>query len=249
VLERALDFGINYWDTAASYGNSEELIGPTLEKRRDEVFMVSKSAMKTYGEFMKELENSLTRLKTDHIDLYHMHNWQPKKGDTSPKAREGAFKAVVKAKEQGMIRAYGVTGHSGADILMECIKAFDPDALLKTFPAKRPDNGKYEDELLPLAVERNMGVIAMKVVKHVRNSDEKPSELIRYGLSLPGVCVAIVGTGEVAHVEANAALATSFQSFDEKKRKAFSDKVAMNIPAGLPQPWDLPGYTDGAPLA
>ncbi len=244
IVSRALDFGINYWDTARAYKNSEELIGPVVEKRRKEIFLVSKSATKTYDEFMREIETSLKNLRTDHIDLYHMHNWQPEKGDTSPKAREGAFKAVTKAKDEGIIKHFGVTGHSGPDILMDCIKAFDPDALLTTFPANRPDNGRYEDELLPLAVERNMGVIAMKTVRHVRNSDEKPSELIRYALSLPGVCTTIVGTGEVPHIEANAELATNFKAFKADQLKAFSDKVAYNIPTGLPQPWDLPGYDD-----
>lgn len=245
MLERALDFGINYWDTARAYQNSEELIGPVLEKRRSEVFMVSKSAAKTYDDLMRELETTLKNLRTDHLDLYHMHNWQPKKGDTSPKAREGAFKAIVKAKEDGTIKNFGVTGHSGPDILMECIKAFDPDALLTIFPANRPDNGRYEDELLPLAVERNMGVIAMKTVRHVKNSDESPRELMRYALSLSGVCTAIVGTGEIDHVESNAKLTTNFKPFKGNELRKFSDKVAMGIPTGLPQPWDLPGYEDG----
>ena len=245
ILERALDFGINYWDTARNYGNSEELIGPVLEKRRSEVFMVSKSASSTYDDFMKDLETSLKNLRTDYIDLYHMHNFQPKKGDVDAKAREGAWKAAVKAKEQGMIKHFGVTGHSGSDILMEVIKAYDPDALLTIFPANRPDNGQYEDELLPLAVEKNMGIIAMKTVKHVKNSDEQPRELIRYALSLPGVSTAIVGTGDIDHLESNAKMATNFKSFEEIQRKEFADKVALNIPTGLPQPWDLPGYEDG----
>lgn len=92
MLERALELDINYWDTAHSYGNSEELIGPVLEKHRKEVFMVSKSRMATYDDFMKEFEGSLKNLRTDYLDLYFMHNWQPTKGDASPKAREGAFK-------------------------------------------------------------------------------------------------------------------------------------------------------------
>lgn len=245
LLERALELGINYWDTAASYKNSEELIGPTLEKHRKEVFMVSKSSKNTYDDFMREFEGSLKKLRTDYIDLYLMHNWQPKKGDTSPKAREGAFKAVSKLKDQGVIKHHGVTGHSGADILIQCVKAFDPDALLTIFPANRPDDGKYEDELLPLCAERDMGVIAMKTVKHVKNSDEQPRELIRYALSLPGVRTAIVGTGDMDHLESNAKMATNFKSFEKNQLKAFADKVAMNIPSGLPQPWDLPGYEDG----
>lgn len=144
-----------------------------------------------------------------------------------------------------MIKNFGVTGHSGADILIECVKAFDPDALLTIFPANRPAKGKYEDELLPLCAERNMGVIAMKTVKHVKNSDEKPSELIRYALSLPGVSTAIVGTGDIDHLESNAKMATNFKAFEGNQLKAFADKVAMNIPYGLPQPWDLPSYEDG----
>ncbi len=245
LLERALDFGINYWDTARGYEGSEELMGPVVEKHRKEIFLVSKCGAKTYDDFMSMLEVSLKNLRTDHLDLYHMHNFQPEKGDTDAKAREGAWKAAVKAKEEGIIKNFGVTGHSGADILIEVIKAYDPDALLTTFPANRPDSGKYENELLPLAVEKKMGVIAMKTVRHVRNSDEKPSELIRYALSLPGICTAIVGTGEIGHLEANAKLATAFKPLDDKHREKFADKVAMNIPTGLPQPWDLPGYEDG----
>ncbi len=244
IVSRALDFGINYWDTARAYKNSEELIGPVVEKRRKEIFLVSKSTARTYDDFMRDLETSLKNLRTDHLDLYFMHNWQPLKGDTSPKAREGAFKASLKAKEQGIIRSFGITGHSGPDILMDCIHAFDPDALLTIFPASRPDGGRYEDELLPLAVEKNMAVIAMKTVRHARNSDLPTPELIRYALSLPGISCAIVGTGEIAHVEANAALATRFKPMEKTDRKIFADKVAVNIPAGLPQPWDLPGYDD-----
>jgi aryl-alcohol dehydrogenase-like predicted oxidoreductase len=244
ILNRALDFGINYWDTAESYNGSEELIGPVLEKRRSEVFMVSKTDTKTYDDFMKALEGSLKRLRTDHLDLFQMHNFSARSGDSAT-SREGAWKAAVKAKEQGMIKNYGVTGHSGPDILMEVIKAYDPDTLLTTFPANRPDDGRYETELLPLALERNMGVIAMKSVRHVRNSDQSPSELIRYALSLPGICTTIVGTGDVIHVDANAKLATNFHPLDKKERDKFSKMVAMSIPSGLPQPWDLPGYTDG----
>lgn len=246
LLERALELGINYWDTASSYGNSEELIGPTLEKHRKDVFMVSKSRAAAYDDFMKEFEGSLKKLRTDYIDLYHMHNWQPNRGDDSPKARAGAFKAVTKLKDQGVIKNFGVTGHSGADILIECVKAFDPDAVLSIFPANRPDGGKYEDELLPLCIERKVGVIAMKTVKHVKNSDEQPRELIRYALSLPGISTAIVGTGDMDHLESNAKMAAAFSPFKDNERKAFADKVAVNIPTGLPQPWDLPGYEDGA---
>ena len=243
IVERALDFGINYWDTARAYKNSEELIGPVVERRRKEIFLVSKSAERDYDGFMREIEISLKNLKTDHIDLYHMHNLDPKKDSVSV-LEKGAFRAVLKLKEQGVIKNFGVTGHSGAEILIEAINAFNPDALLTTFPANRPDGGRYEDELLPLAVKKKMGVIAMKTVRHVRNSDLPPAELIRYALSLPGISTAIVGTGEIDQMENNAKLVTNFRPLDDGQRASFSDKVAFNLPSQLPQPWDIPGYDD-----
>ena len=244
IVERALDFGINYWDTARAYSKSEELIGPVVEKRRKEIFLVSKTGAKDYDGYMRDLELSLKNLKTDYLDLYHLHNFNPGAGDTDAKAREGAYRAALKAKEQGMIKNFGVTGHSGTAILIEVINAYNPDALLTTFPANRPEEGRYEDELLPLAVSKKMAVIAMKTVRHVRNSDLPPSELIRYALSLPGISTAIVGTGEIDHLESNARLATNFKSLNSSGRSDLSKKVAANIPAQLPQPWDLPGYND-----
>lgn len=244
ILERALDFGVNYWDTARAYGNSEVMIAPVVERRRKEIFLVSKTGNKDYDGFMRDLEISLKNLKTDHLDLYHLHNFQPQKGDENAKSREGAYKAALKAKEQGVIKNFGVTGHSGTAILIEVINAYNPDVLLTTLPANRPEDGRYEDQLLPLAVSKKMGVVAMKAVRHVRNSDLPPGELIRYAMSLPGVCTTIVGVGEIDHLESNVKLATNFKPFNRSDRSKLNQQVAANIPSQLPQPWDLPDYDD-----
>jgi len=240
-LENALKAGVTYYDTSRNYGISEQLAGPFVEKHRDEIFLVSKSARRDYDGFMREFEVSLNKLKTDHIDLYHMHNLRPR--DDVQAMDNGCARACRELKEQGVIKAYGVTGHSGAAILEKAITTLDPDALLVVLPASRPDNGQYEDVLLPLCQKRNMGVIAMKCVRHARDADLKGSDLIRYSLSLPGVHTAIVGLDTDAHLHENAAMASGFQPMDAQARKEMSGYVSLAL-AGHPPPWERPGYED-----
>ncbi len=254
LLESALRAGVNYWDVAANYGSemlpefhpSEEIIAPMVQKHRKEIFLVSKSAQRSYDDFRRELERSLTRLGVDHIDLFHMHNIKPK--DNIDEMEKGCFKALVEAKEQGIVGAYGITGHSGAQVLIDCLKRFDPDALLTIFPCNRPDEGRYEDELLPLARERNMGVIGMKTVKHARNADLKGSDLIRYALGLEGVHGAIVGLDTAAHLNENIAMASHYQPLSAEERVAMV-RESQKCLVGLTAPWDVPGYEDGCSMA
>lgn len=242
ILEAALKAGVTYYDTARGYGPSEQRIGPFVKKHRDEIYLVSKSGRRTYDGFMRELEKSLTLLQTDHIDLYHLHNLRPRDKNVA-EIEQGAVKAARKAREQGMIKHFGITGHSGAAILVKAIKAWNPDAILTIYPATRPDHGRYEDDILPLAAETNMGVIAMKCVRHARDADLKGSDLIRYSLSLEGVHTAIVGLDTLAHLNENVAMASTFQPLDATARKRMSDHVQLAL-AGHPAPWDRPGYED-----
>jgi aryl-alcohol dehydrogenase-like predicted oxidoreductase len=73
--------------------------------------------------------------------------------------------------------------------------------------------------------------------------------MLGYALSLPGVASTIVGTGSMEHLESNARIATNFSSMDQQKRKALTEQVIASIPAGLPQPWDLPGYAEDCAIA
>lgn len=245
LLLRALDHGINYWDTARAYGQSERLIGPVVPKVRERIFLVSKSAKRDYDGFMRELETSLRNLQTDHLDLYHIHNLNPRRDDVA-NIENGAAKAAIKAREEGIIKAFGVTGHSGAAILMESIKRFDPDAVLTIFPCNRPDKGRYEDELLPLATKRRMGVIAMKTVRMARQADLKGTDLIRYAMSLDGVHVTIVGLDTQAHLDENAAMAADFKPLTDNRRAQMTRDSRLAL-AGLVAPWDRPGYHDHFP--
>jgi len=243
LLTRSLELGINFWDTSRGYGPSEDMIGPMVAKRRDEIYLVTKSRGRTYDAFMRDMDTSLKKLKTDHIDLMHIWNL-PKNADLD-EIENGAFKAIQKLKEDKVIKHFGVTGHSGAAILIAAMKRFNPDAVLTVFPCTRDDNGRYEDDLLPLAREKKMGMIAMKTVRRARNADLKGTDLIRYALGLEGIHTAIVGLDTLAHLNDNADMATNFKPLTDEK-KAWLQQEASKALADVPTPWEQPGYQDGA---
>ncbi len=243
LLHRALDHGINYWDTSRGYGKSEEIISPVLTKRRDEIFLVTKSDGRTYDAFMKDFETSLNTLGVDHVDL--MHVWNVGANEDLDVIEKGAYKAIQKLKDEKAISHFGITGHSGAAILMDLITRIDPDAILTVFPCTRDDEGRYEDELLPLARDRKMGVIGMKTVRRARNADLRGSDLVRYALSLDGVNSTIVGLDTQAHLDENIQMATNFKPMNSEER-AELHSYSVRALAGIPTPWEQPGYRDGA---
>ncbi|MBI2301031.1 MAG: aldo/keto reductase [Armatimonadetes bacterium] len=254
VLQYALDtHGINYWDTASGYSTklpdgtvvaSESLIGPALKPNRDRVVMVSKAGSRDYDGLRRELDRSLQRLQTDHLDILHLHAFMGSEAGNLDAVEEGAVRAARKAKEEGLIKAFGITGHDQPDILMACIRRFEPDAVMTIFPSTRPVQGRFETELAPLAVERKMALIAMKAVRRAQGSSLKGTDLVRYAMSVSGIQVTIVGLDSQEHLDANAAMATSFQPMTAQQRERFSRYTRLALGEG-PAPWELQGYRDG----
>jgi len=244
MLESALAKGINYWDTARSYGPSEGMIAPVLARNRSRVFLASKSDSRDYDGFKRDLEESLRVLRTNYIDLYQLHDLRSSESANLSAIELGAVRAAREAKEQKTIRAFGITGHSGAGFLVECIKRFDPDTVLTVFLATRPENGRFENELLPLARSRQMGVIAMKTIRYGRPAGLPATELLRYTLSLGGVHTTIIGLDTPAHLAANVAVTSGFKAMKNAEREDFRGQ-ARGALATVEQPWEDPGYVDG----
>ncbi len=246
LLQKALDHGVTCWDTSRNYGASERMIAPMVEKNRGRLFLISKSAERGYDGFMRELETSLETLRTDYLDIFHMHNFRP--ADDLDEIEKGALVAARKMRDEKVIRNFGVTGHSGARLLVDAIKRFDPDAVLTVFPCNRPDRGRYEDELLPLARERNMGVFAMKLIRHARNADLQGADLVRYGLTLDGVHSAVVGADNHGIMDENIRMASDFVPLSREEMARMTDEAQTRL-AGDIAPWERPGYQDGATAA
>ena len=185
LLESALARGINYWDTGRSYGPSEGMIAPVLGRNRSRVFLASKSDSRDYDGFKRDLDRSLQVLQTNYVDLYQLHDLGPRELTNLRAIEAGAVRAAREAKDQKIIHAFGITAHFHRGTLIECMKRFDPDTVLTTFPPTESGKGTY-DELLALARSRQMGVIAMKTIRYGRQAKLPATELLRCALSLNG---------------------------------------------------------------
>lgn len=155
ILRKAYDEGVRFFDTARAYSDSEEKIGYALGDVRDEIYIASKTMAKTAEGFWKDLETTLTNLKTDHVDILQFHNppFCPKPGDES-----GLYDAALEAKAQGKIRHIGITNHR-INVAKEAIESGLYETLQFPFSYLATDE---EKELPKLCAEKNMGFIAMK---------------------------------------------------------------------------------------
>ena len=157
ILRKAYDNGINYFDTARAYSDSEEKIGKSLADVRENIIISTKTMTKTVEGFWADLETSLEKMKTDYIDIYQFHNppFCPKPGDGS-----GLYEAMVEAKAQGKIRHIGITSHSLA-IAQEAVKSGLYETL--QFPFSYLASEK-EEALVHLCKEKDVGFICMKAL-------------------------------------------------------------------------------------
>jgi hypothetical protein len=233
LIEKALDLGVNYVDTSARYGGvedrwSEQYFGEVMKTRRSEAFLATKTHDRTKDGSMKLLERSLELLKTDHIDLWQLHALSRPEQVEQVFAPGGAVEALVEAREQGIVRSLGISGHADPDVLIDAIERFPFDAVLLALNAADPFHLSFKERLLPLAVEREMGIIGMKIPARglilsswtppedpdSRFGDSVPGtlnmkEAMRYVLSLP-VSTVIVGCDSIAQLEENIDIARSF---------------------------------------
>lgn len=155
LARKAFDSGITFFDTARAYSDSEEKLGEAFEGLRDKLYIATKSGALTGEDLLKDLDTSLAKLKTDHVDIYQFHNpsFCPKPDDGT-----GLYEAVLEAKKQGKILHIGITNHR-LNVALEAINSGLYETL--QFPFSYLSDSK-ELELVNLCKEHNMGFIAMK---------------------------------------------------------------------------------------
>ena len=215
IINRAIDLGVNYIDTAAAYGQgiSQGYIGEVMATRRGEVFLASKTHNRTRDGSLQLLEQSLTLLKTDHLDLWQLHNVQRDEQVEQIFAKDGAIEALQKARDEKMVRFLGITGHFDPDVLARAIERFPFDTILMALNPADTHRLSFIDGLLPLANKKQMGVIAMKIPARGRlfrdGGITSMKDTMRYVMTLP-VSTVIVGCDTVAQLEENVAVARDF---------------------------------------
>ena len=242
VLNRALDLGINYVDSAQSYGNgkSEELVGKVMATRRKGVFLVTKVTVRQADAAMRAIEASFKRLQTDHVDLMHIHNLNNEKDLAAIEAKDGLLGVLYKMRDQKVARFIGVTCHNDPDMLKLALERHDFDCTQMALNAALMGGGSkklsradgFETIALPVAVRKKMGIIAMKVFAQDKIPSATPQQLIHYAMSLP-VTATVIGMPKPEHLEQNVELARGFRPMPQDEMRGLSDRLSTAHKAAL----------------
>jgi uncharacterized protein len=216
VLEKAIDSGIDYLDTAVGYGDgeSETRVGRVMATRRKDVFLATKvpTRSRTRDTALKEVEASLKRLQTDHLDLLHLHSLGDDTDLAKIEAPDGALKALYELREQKVTRFIGMTSHTDGVVMAKAIERNDLDCVQMAMNPARV--ARFEELALPAANQKNLGVILMKVTgqeKLMVDGGADTASLLRYAWSLP-ISTAVCGMPKLEFLAANVATAKAYAS-------------------------------------
>jgi aryl-alcohol dehydrogenase-like predicted oxidoreductase len=233
IIQRALELGIRYFDTAADYGPSEDNFGKVLPAHRDKIFLASKTDKRDRDGAWKQLERSLKRLNTDHLDLWQLHHVSYQEELDTIFSKDGAAKALEEAKAQKLVRFVGITGHHEPDIIVEGLRRYPFDTTLICINAADKHHPRpFIPTVLPVAREKNIGVIAMKIPAYGRLF--KPGVLdgmhqaMGYTLSQPGVHCCVIAAETVAQLESNVEVARAFQPLTETALKEIEQRTVAS---------------------
>lgn len=263
IINRAIDLGINYIDTAAAYGQgvSQLNIGRVMKTRRKEVWLSTKTHDRTYDGSMRLLEESLKSLQTDHLDLWQLHNVQRQDQVDQIFGENGAIKALEKAKAEGIVRNLGITGHFEPIVLLEAIRRYPFDSILMALNAADVHYLSFKNHLLPEALKKGIAIIGMKVTTRSRilstwtpppldqQTDErlrtpKPGtinirEALTYNMSLP-VSTTIIGVDNIAQLEENVKIASEFTPLSQAQMEEIEFKTLPVVRQALYfRRWDI----------
>ena len=243
IINRAVDLGINYIDTAAAYGRStadvtrenamgtsERNMGQVMKYRRKEVFLASKTHDRTYDGSMRLLEKSLNNLQTDHLDLWQIHNVRAAELSDLDKffADDGVVKAMEKARDQKMVRFIGFTGHESPDVLKAMADRYPFDNVLVAINAADKHYDPFIEKFLPTAVSKKMGIVGMKIPARDRIFGHGGiitiKEAMEYVMTLP-VSTIIIGIDDIPQLEENIKIAKNFKPLTADQMLVIEDKV------------------------
>jgi predicted aldo/keto reductase-like oxidoreductase len=229
LINRAIDMGVNYCESARAYSGSESYYGLALKERRGDVFLTSKSHARDRGGALEHLRTTLGNMRTDRLDLWQVHDVRT--GDDVERifGPGGAIEAFLEAREKGLTRFIGVTGHHDPGVIRQCIERFDFDTVLVPVNPAEPAHRSFMEEVVPLALKKGMGVIGMKV--YLRGDASRlpwyrsMEPFLRYALSQP-ITTAVVGCDDPVQLGENAAFANYFSPMSEEEQREIESAVS-----------------------
>lgn len=234
IMHAAIDEGMTFFDNAWDYhnGHSEEVMGKALAGgKRQKVFLMTKNCERDYAGSMKNLDDSLRRLQTDHLDLWQFHE-MVYDNDPDWVFEKGGLKAALEAKKAGKVRYIGFTGHKDPRIHLKMLgKPFDWDSAQMPINLLDRFYRSFQQEVVPVCLKKNVGVIGMKGLaggategRLIEKLGMRAEDCYRYCLSLP-VTTQVVGITTMAQLKTDIALARNFKPFTAAEQNALLSKV------------------------
>lgn len=249
ALERALKAGINYVDSAASYGDgqSERWIGEFLKTHKKDFFLVTKISPRKADDAMRTIERSLKNFGLSQVDLLHIHSLGNEDDLEKIEAADGSLKVIQKMKEQKVARFIGVTCHQNPQVLKTALERHDFDSVQMALNIARIGNAAPSDKAgegmtgasgferiaMPVALKKKMGLTAMKVFAQEKLLGKAaPEALLRYSMTLP-VSAAVVGMPQLDHLDYNLQIAKSFKPLSREEMDRLPDSVSAQMRASI----------------
>jgi aryl-alcohol dehydrogenase-like predicted oxidoreductase len=226
MVAKALDHGINFFDNAWEYhkGLSEERVGTALKGKRDQAIVMTKVC--THGRkkdiAMRMLEESLTRLQTDHLDVWQVHEVIYHNDPEKAYEIDGVLEALTAAKQQGKVKFVGFTGHKNPSIHLDMLnRGFYFDTVQMPINPFDPSFRSFERNVLPVAVQKGMAVFSMKSMggsgEAIVHGALTPTEALSYAMSVPGVSTTISGMDSMAVLDQNLEILRNFRPLAEQQ--------------------------------
>jgi len=243
IVNTALDRGIRYFDTAWIYsqGQAETRLGKVAKHRRSEMWIATKTWDTTREGALRQLEDSLARLQTDHVDEWRLHNVRDYARLDAFTGQGGALEAALEAREEGVVGHISISCHTDPQILVEALNRFPFDSALIAVSVLDHFMLSFAEEFLPLANERGIATIGMKVLG-LGSLTHEVERSLRYAFGLP-VSTVVVGMETMAQLEQNLAIAESFEPLSDEERLAFFRDI---IPLVRPEkmPWKAKDWSN-----
>lgn len=228
LINRAIDLGINYFESARAYSGSESYYGKSLKERRKEIFLASKSHARDKKGALWHLQETLRNMQTDHLDLWQVHDMRTEDEIEEVFGPRGAMEAFTEAKHKGLTRFIGVTGHHDPTILRKCVEYADFDTVLMPVNPAEAHYRSFIEEVMPVAEEKGMGIVAMKVYFRGLAARipwyETMEPFLHFSLSYP-ISAAVIGCDTIVQLEENVRFASQFSGMSGAQRNKLTDDV------------------------
>ena len=232
MVAKALDHGINLFDNAWEYqqGAGEERVGIALKGKRDQAILVT--GVCTYGRkkdtAMRMLEDSLTRLQTDHVDVWQVHDVIYYNDPELAYQVDGVLEALTAARQQGKVRFLGFTGHKNPSIHLDMLdRGFHFDTVQMPINPFDPSFRSFERNVLPMAVQKGMAVFSVKSMSGSGESIVRgaltPTEALSYAMSVPGVSSTVSGMESMDVLDQNLEILRNFKPLVGKQMAALRE--------------------------